>query len=187
MSRHLLPPNRTPLEAALADTCALDVDPTPLRHLGNSRYCPAAALPWLAWERSVEQFDAAADEAQQRALIRASLDVHRHKGTVAAVREVFRALGLGEVDIEEGRSGYKRDGSRRRTGFNRRGARAEHWAEYRVVCYRLLTVRQAAVARQMLADIAPQRCRLFELDFSQAALVRNGYARRDGTYTRGSA
>jgi phage tail P2-like protein len=50
-------------------------------------------LPWLAWERSVENFDAAINEEQQRELIKTSIRVHRRKGTVAAVREVFRALG----------------------------------------------------------------------------------------------
>lgn len=186
MSRHLLPPNRTPLEAALADAGQFDLDPTPLRWLADANRCPPAFLPWLAWARSVEGFDAASSEDRQRALIRQSIDIHRRKGTVAAVRDVFRALGLGEVDIETGRSGYRRDGTRTRTAFNKRGPRAGSWAEYRVVCHSRLTVQQAAIARQMLADIAPVRCHLFELDFSLAALTRNGLASRNGSYTRGS-
>jgi hypothetical protein len=41
------------------------------------------------------------------------------------------------------------------------------------------------LARALLADIAPVRCQLHSLDFSRAALVRNGYGRRNGHYTRG--
>lgn len=187
MSRHLLPPNRTTLEAAAADAGQFDLDPTPLRWLADANRCPAEFLPWLAWARSVEGFDAASSEERQRALIRQSIDIHKRKGTVAAVRDVFRALGLGEVTIEQGRSGYRRDGTRTRTAFNKRGTRADAWAEYRVVCYSRLTVQQATIARQMLAEIAPVRCHLFELDFSQAALTRNGLASRNGSYTRGTA
>ncbi|TCP13772.1 phage tail P2-like protein [Crenobacter luteus] len=186
MSRQLLPPNRTPLEAALADAGAFSLDPTPLRWLADAGRCPVEFLPWLAWARSVEGFDAADTEEKQRALIRQAVDIHKRKGTVAAVRDIFRALGLGEVTIETGRAGYRRDGTRRRTAFNKRGTRAEGWAEYRVVCYSRLTVQQAAIARAMLADIAPARCHLFELDFRQAALTRNGLAKRDGSYTRGT-
>lgn len=186
MGRYLLPPNRTPLEAAVADACRVDISTERLRGLADADRCLAEFLPWLAWARSVEGFDAASSEDRQRALIRQSIEIHKRKGTVAAVRDVFRALGLGEVTIEQGRTGYRRDGTRTRTAFNKRGVRADAWAEYRVICYSRLTVRQAAIARQMLASIAPARCHLFELDFSKAALVRNGLGLRDGSYTRGS-
>lgn len=186
MTRTLLPPGSTPLEIRAAEVCAPIIDPTPLRWLADANRCPVAFLPWLAWARSVEGYDAASSEERQRALIRQSIDIHKRKGTVAAVRDVFRALGLGEVDIETGRSGYRRDGTRTRTAFNKRGTRSGSWAEYRVVCHNRLTVQQAAIARQMLAEIAPVRCHLFELDFSLAALTRNGLASRNGSYTRGS-
>jgi len=185
MSHPLLPPNATALDSALATATTIDLDTTGLRGIGAATTCPAPALPWLAWERSVENFDAAATEDKQRALIRASVNVHQHKGTVAAVREVFRLLGLGEVTLEMGRSGFKRDGTRRRADFYKRGTRSDNWAEYRVICYSLLTVQQATIARQLLADIAPARCHLHSIDFSQAALVRNGYGKRAGTFTRG--
>ena len=185
MSHDLLPPNATALDSALATATEFDLPTSGLRGIGASGTCPAPALPWLAWERSVENFDAAATEEKQRALIRSSLFVHQHKGTVAAVREVFRLLGLGEVTIEAGRSGFKRDGSRRRADFYKRGTRADNWAEYRVICYSLLTVQQAATARQLLADIAPASRHLHSIDFSHAALVRNGYGKRNGSYSRG--
>ncbi|NHR08066.1 phage tail protein I [Chromobacterium haemolyticum] len=185
MMSKLLPPNKTPLEVALADAGELGVDAEGLRMVADSERCPAHLLPWLAWAWSVDDFNAASNEERQRALIRSSLRVHQRKGTVAAVRQVFRDLGLGEVDIEEGRSGYRRDGKRRREAYNRRGLRGAHWAEYRVICYSLLTNQQAKIARTMLEGIAASRCRLVALDFSRAALTRNGYGKRDGVFSRG--
>lgn len=185
MTSRILPPSSTELQRSLADASALALDPTPIRWLADANRCPVEFLPWLAWARAVEGFDGATTEARQRELIRTAIQIHKRKGTVAAVRDIFRTLGLGEVTIEQGRTGYKRDGKRTRTAFNKRGVRADAWAEYRVICYTLLTTSQAALARKMLANIAPARCKLFELDFSQAALIRNGYARRNGSYTRG--
>lgn len=186
MTQQLLPPNASALQRLLADVGLPAIDPTPLRWLADANRCPAPLLPWLAWARAAEGFDAAGTEARQRELIRCAIPIHQRKGTVAAVRDIFRALGLGEVTIEQGRSGYRRDGTRTRTAFNKRGLRADTWAEYRVICYSRLTTSQAALARQMLANIAPARCKLFELDFSNAALVRNGLGCRNGSYTRGT-
>jgi hypothetical protein len=146
-----------------------------------------SVLPFLAEQFSLvgDGWELAATEAAQRALIKASIQIHQKKGTPWAIRQLFLLLGLGGVDIDEGRSGYVRDGSKRRDGFPVRGDRSLRWAEYRIRCYRLLTVEQATVARQMLANIAPARCFLFDIDFTAAALIRNGVARRDGSYTRG--
>ncbi|WP_047237349.1 phage tail protein I [Chromobacterium subtsugae] len=186
MSRHLLPPNRTALEAALADALALNLDASALRGLADSARCPAVVLPWLAWARSVEQFDAARTEAEQRALIASSFDVHRRKGTIAAMRQVFRDLGLGEVAIDEGTGGYRYDGTGAYDGFASYGD-PDGWAEYRVRIDKLLSVEQAGVARALLADIAPARCMLFGLDFSAADLIYNDMASYDGAYTFGVA
>ncbi|MGC0152672.1 phage tail protein I [Chromobacterium vaccinii] len=184
MSRHLLPPNCTPLERALADSMALTVDPSAIATLADSARCPAALLPWLAWERSVEQFDAAGTEDQQRALIRSSLGVHRRKGTLAAVRQVFRDLDLGEVKIDEGNNRYLADGAMTADGFCTAGD-PDGWAEYRVRIDKMLSIEQAATAHSILTEMAPARCVLWGLDFTGATLIANGYALADGKYTAG--
>ncbi|QIY78344.1 phage tail protein I [Chromobacterium violaceum] len=186
MSRHLLPPNVTPLEQALADAMAPTVDPSVIATLADSARCPPAMLPWLAWERSVEQFDKARTEEQRRAMIRSSLAVHRQKGTISAVRQVFRDLGLGEVRIDEGTAGYCYDGAVAFDGFASYGD-PDGWAEYRVRIDKLLSVEQAAAARALLDDVAPARCVLWGLDFSGAELIYNDMAAFDGKYTYGVA
>lgn len=90
----LLPLNSTPLERALATACDLGIDPEIIRGVADSTRCPVDFLPWLAWAMSVEGWDAAEDEDQQRALIRESIPVHKRKGTVGAVRRVLKAVGV---------------------------------------------------------------------------------------------
>lgn len=98
--RALLPPSSTALEraaaVALADTMALQV---PLRDLWNPDTCPEALLPYLAWAFSVDRWDPAWGVAVKRAAIKASWFVHKHKGTIGALRRVVEPLGyLIEVD-----------------------------------------------------------------------------------------
>ncbi len=71
-----------------------------------------------------------------------------------------------------------RDGSRSR-------ARADHWAEYRVILSRPMSVHQSAVARRIIISAAPARSRLKAMDFRTAALLYGSRAPRDGSYTRG--
>lgn len=99
MSR-LLPLNSTPLERALATACDLGIDPSIIRGVADSARCPVDFLPWLAWAMSVEGWEAAETEAQQRALIRESIPVHQRKGTVGAVRRVLKAVGV-NADFKE--------------------------------------------------------------------------------------
>lgn len=147
----------------------------------------ASLLPILAEEYSLldDGWELAETEEAQRAMLKGAIRLHRIKGTPAAIREVFSMLGLGEVEIDEGRSGRRRDGTFLRDGFVVRGERQDRWAEYRIKCPRRLSVKQAAAARRLLASVAPARCHLVEINFTGAALIRNGFSRRDGTYSRG--
>jgi phage tail P2-like protein len=92
--RTLLPPNTTDLEAAVAG-CADEVRLAPeiISSLWNPATCPAANLPWLAWALSVDEWDDTWDVATQRRVIAASIEIHRKKGTVAAVKEALAILG----------------------------------------------------------------------------------------------
>lgn len=98
---NLLPPNATRLERNAADVCAaIDNIPVPLRDLVDPATCPAQVLPWLAWHFSVDSWDASWTEAQQRAVIAASYQMHRTKGTRGAVERGLAALGVSAEIIE---------------------------------------------------------------------------------------
>jgi phage tail P2-like protein len=94
----LLPPNATKQERALSSSIArLSTVPVPMRDLWNADTCPASLLPWLAWALNVDSWDSNWTDQQKRNVIKSSVDVHRHKGTVGAVRRIVDALGVGAV------------------------------------------------------------------------------------------
>jgi len=94
MSTSLLPPNATELERAAAEVLARRADlPVRIGDLWNPHACPAEQLPWLAWALSVDQWFPDWTQAQRRQAIAASFEVHRHKGTPAAVNAALSVLG----------------------------------------------------------------------------------------------
>ncbi|MDO9428445.1 MAG: phage tail protein I [Methylobacterium sp.] len=98
LGSRLLPSGATPLEKAWADTQgarAGTVDPDIVRTITDPWRCPAALLPWLAYSFSVDVWDPDWPEATKRAVIAASPEVHRIKGTRRAIRVALEALGLG--------------------------------------------------------------------------------------------
>lgn len=95
MAEHLLPPNATEEEKAIASALSRLSDvPVPIRELWNPDSCPADLLPWLAWALSVDVWDTEWSEAKKRQVIKAAIAVHRHKGTPGAVEEAFNALDI---------------------------------------------------------------------------------------------
>ena len=89
----LLPPNASRMERTRAEVAAqLARLPVRIGELKNPDTCPAEWLPWLAWERSVDVWNPDWPEAQKRAAIRASLAIHKRKGTAGAVKLALATL-----------------------------------------------------------------------------------------------
>ena len=98
---NLLPPNQTKLEAGLSEVQArIDDLPVPIRHLWDADHCPENLLPWLAWALSVDTWDTYWPVHVKRQVILASSEVHRHKGTVAALKQALGAFGVA-VELQE--------------------------------------------------------------------------------------
>jgi phage tail P2-like protein len=95
----LLPPNATPQERALSLTTGRAVD-VPIKTLWSPHTCPTGVLPWLAWALSVDEWDATWPEQTQRNVIAASIEQHRRKGTIGALRAALQRLGY-DVEIDE--------------------------------------------------------------------------------------
>lgn len=94
MSDRLLPTGSTALEVAAAEACAaIEKTPVPLRKLWNPVTCPVELLPYLAWAWSVDRWDTSWSEATKRSVVASSAALHRHKGTLGAVRRVVEPLG----------------------------------------------------------------------------------------------
>lgn len=97
----LLPNNATPQEVALDQTTTRigDVE-VPTRSVWDPETCPADVLPWLAWAFSVDRWDTEWSVEQKRAIIAASLRLHKRKGTPAAVKEVVELIFSGGDVVE---------------------------------------------------------------------------------------
>lgn len=101
MSASLLPINATAQERALDLSAArLGTVPVPIKTLWDPQTCPAGILPWLAWALSVDDWSPEWTEQQKRGAIEASIEVHRRKGTIGALRRALSAIGY-EVHIDE--------------------------------------------------------------------------------------
>ncbi|RGP54413.1 phage tail protein I [Pseudomonas abyssi] len=97
----LLPPNATAAERALASAgVRLNELPLPHRTLHSAQESPPQLLPWLAWEFSVDEWDPNWAEDQKRGAIAASISIHRHKGTIGAVRAGLAGIGI-NVRVQE--------------------------------------------------------------------------------------
>lgn len=106
----LLPPNANAQEQALDDSLArLGSVPVDIARLWNPATCPLALLPWLGWALSCDEWDESWTEAQKRAAVAASYDVHSHKGTPHAVKSSLQALGYDNVEIREGEAYFYND------------------------------------------------------------------------------
>lgn len=183
----LLPPNRTGAEAALeAGIRAGTPDLSAIAQLMDPERCPPDLLMWLAWGFSVDVWDEGWSEETRRAVASGSVDVHRRKGTVAAVRDVIRSAGFNDIEINE-RFGWEvADGTHLADG-SVTGAPPDHWTEYRVTVRRLISIEQAAQIRALLEATAPARSTLKAIEFQEAAGLADGALIADGTYTAGSA
>ncbi|MDF7677401.1 phage tail protein I [Acetobacteraceae bacterium ESL0709] len=102
MAETLLPCNASPLERAIDQTAAgqLGTIPHYVRDTSDPDRIPPVLLPWLAWARRVEVWDSGWSDEQKRAVIKASFEVHRKKGTIGAIKSALTALGVSLEVIE---------------------------------------------------------------------------------------
>lgn len=88
---NLLPPNSTQFErqfsAAFARVSAVE---TPARTFNLPLQAPAVVLPWLAWERSVDDWKKSWTETQKRQTINNAHYVHCHKAPLVRSSAHYR-------------------------------------------------------------------------------------------------
>lgn len=98
----LLPPGTSPLVCNMAEAVErvpeeLKVQATIPEYIGRQWHpatCPEVLLPWLAWSLSVDEWDENWSLQTKRAFIANSVKVHKHKGTVGAVKRALASLGV---------------------------------------------------------------------------------------------
>lgn len=183
----LFPSNRTKLEDTLEQVINVAFDTTmQIATLWNPDTCPLHLLPWLASAMSVDFWDEKWSEETKRRVIRASVEVHRNKGTVGSIKRALWAAGYGKIEVierygwETYNGAYKYDGS---IAY----AAPDLWFEYRIKLTRPITIEQAAQVREILSTVAPVRCRLKALEFPEALNIYDNSIRYNGIYTHGVA
>ena len=170
----LLPPNAKPLERALEDVAGRRIDalPAPLQALWDADTCPAAFLPALAWQLSVDQWSDDWPAARRRAAIAAAVDVHRRKGTLGAVRRVLAEAGHPGASITEGAFDFRfGPGSGQQYGSGWVYGEHGSWAEYAIDIPTQITPSQAALLRAQVEAAAPARCHLRRFTYTVAPWI----------------
>lgn len=71
------------------------------KYLHSPDNCPEHILPWLAWAVSVDVWDEKWAVEIRRNVIKASVFVHRKKGTIGALKKALSAFNFDSVLIEE--------------------------------------------------------------------------------------
>lgn len=98
----LLPPNASKLLRDLEATGSrISILETLNQYLRNPEKCPEHLLPWLGWALSVDVWNETWAESIRRNVIKASIGVHRHKGTLGALKRALEAFEFDNVKIEE--------------------------------------------------------------------------------------
>jgi phage tail P2-like protein len=181
----LLPPNTTQLERN-AESTQLRIAPQRIvPTLWNAQTCPANLLPWLAWSSSTEDWDHQWSADQKRAAIASSAEEHRYKGTPAAIKKALEVRGHPDAILIERADYIHHNGEATRNGLRRRGGPTQ-WATYRIILQRPITLDQASTITALLGSVTRNCCHLAALDYTRVALRHNGFAVRDGQYSRGT-
>ncbi len=101
-NQSLLPPNATILLRDLEEIFGDSFDlPTLNCYVVNPDLAPAHILPWLAWALSVDDWSDSWSEQVRRNVIKASVEVHRKKGTIGALKKALQAFNYENVKVEE--------------------------------------------------------------------------------------
>ena len=176
----LLPGNASDVERSI-EGALVDALGIALPIVANTRAEVAAEdhLPFLAWARSVDFWDSEWDLSTKRAAIAAAVKIHRHKGSVASVREALAAYGYGNAEIIEAQTAPRLDaGQSLDEGYRLHGL--THWATYAVLVNVPLRQQDADNLAAILAGVAPARCRLERIEARVNIALDEGYSLDEG-------
>ncbi len=162
----LLPPNSTATERAIEAATAPGFElPVDVASLSRPAACPPQFLASLAWGLSVDSWDSDWTDARKRAVIAASVEVHRRKGTVGSIKRALAAMGYGDAVLREGWAETQL-GQERPLGRGWRLAASGHWADYGINILTPISRADADLLAARLVEVAPVRCRLRRITLS---------------------
>lgn len=98
--KSLLPPNATNLERKIAEVGKDAFKLPSIQVIKDIDHVPPHFLPFLAWQKSVDYWDDSWQDALKRKVIKESRNMHRLKGTPAAIKKALEPFGY-EVTLIE--------------------------------------------------------------------------------------
>ena len=172
------------LGAGVMDNILVSIKP--IEDIFNSKKCEAKYLPLLAFANGVDIWKDSFTETDKRNLISISRRLHKLKGTVWAMQEILKALGMASdeepADIKEGLT-ILRDGSHKYNGVYNHGDKSK-WRYYTINLAKPVTIKKGLAARELLEQYAPKRSILKTITYSKLN-AHDGTIYRDGSYTYG--
>ncbi|MGE4490767.1 MAG: phage tail protein I [Kiritimatiellales bacterium] len=158
---------------------AMQIDSSPLTLMTDPDTCPADVLPFLAWAYSVDEWPAGVTEEEKRALIKASIAVHKNKGTPHSIKAVLAAAGYGNATIRKGEDLSRYDGAVAYDGSISYGVEW-NWALWSVILEKSDPIPSDALI-SLLIRTAPGRCKLISIGYEKLFFRYNGTFSYDGT------
>ncbi|OYQ90169.1 phage tail protein I [Wohlfahrtiimonas chitiniclastica] len=181
----LLPTSSTQLERDLADVCALSMHDFSYAALNSAEDCPTELLGWLAWSRSIEDWDESWPEDRKRKMIREAPAISLQAGTVASMRRAMRSVGFGEIEFIRRGKRQQHDGLFKHNGRIRYAKQTTMtWAQYIVAFQSPLTTDQMEMAKSILNATAPARCELLDVQYARP-MKHDKTFKHNGTYRYG--
>ncbi len=102
MSKSLLPINASQLLKDLENSSLKATSLEALnRYVTNPDLAPDNILPWLAWAVSVDDWSDNWSLAVKRNVIKASINIHKKKGTIGALRSALEAFNYENIKVQE--------------------------------------------------------------------------------------
>lgn len=183
----LLPINATTFEQALETaTARLGDVPVPIRDTWNPDQCPAHMLPWLAWAFGVDEWDSNWSDEAKRETIKTAVLVQRRKGTVWAIKRAIAAAGYGESTLFEGGGSHFYNEKSLYDSQITHGDQSL-WPLYSFRLKRPISNSQSNQVRRILEAVAPARCHLASLNFTEVANLYDGAILYNGSFNHGAA
>ena len=163
----------------IAASRAFNLDPQILVDVTDPDLCPVEVLPFLAWAYSVDEWPEGATEAEKRTIIKASVGIHRRKGTLQAIKDILEAAGYGTATIHIGEDLNRYSGSVSHDGSITYGNHG-NWALWSITIENSDPLPSDALI-SMLIQTAPARCKLVSVGYQKLFFRYNRAFSYDGT------
>jgi P2-related tail formation protein len=152
--------------------------------------CPSNALPYLLSQFDVLGYKGSRftiTELEQRELIKKAIELHKYKGTPWSVKEALKLIGITDCEFVFRNIQYYHNGLvfRNSTRAHSQNGWAEFSVKINVATFSIITTQIINDIVALVTEYKNARSKLISV--IGFGITHNGFALRDGTYTRNTA